>query len=262
MHSDSYFTIGADHKVCEDYALAGKIGEQSFAILADGCSSSAYTDIGSRLLVLSAIKILKNSKNISKADMLSAINVASAAASVLELNDSCLDATLMIATEKEEEIHVLASGDGVIVADYENKIKIINIEFESGAPYYLSYTLDESRNKLYESQYKLDKTIDYNTVFKDNNAVTVEIHESQDIGIEHIIFDKKDIKSISIFSDGLTSFDFENDDLYLEFVKSLVSFKSLKGEFVKRRCRKAIKEVNKSQITHSDDLSMATLIKV
>ena len=54
MNADYYIEKGQSHDFCEDFALAGKIGESAYAILSDGCSSSEHVDLGARLLVHAA----------------------------------------------------------------------------------------------------------------------------------------------------------------------------------------------------------------
>ncbi len=50
METNSFYQIGKEHKVCEDYASCG-IEPFPYAILSDGCSTGKNTDIGSRILV-------------------------------------------------------------------------------------------------------------------------------------------------------------------------------------------------------------------
>ncbi len=51
MNTDCFYSIGHSHKVCEDYALSGTIGDTlAYAVVCDGCSSSKQVDVGARLL--------------------------------------------------------------------------------------------------------------------------------------------------------------------------------------------------------------------
>ena len=59
MNTDFYCEIGDSHVACEDYALAGKINDNiSYAIVADGCSSSPNVDVGARVLAHAALDYL------------------------------------------------------------------------------------------------------------------------------------------------------------------------------------------------------------
>lgn len=50
METNSFYQIGRDHKVCEDYAICG-MEPFPYTILSDGCSTGKHTDVGSRILV-------------------------------------------------------------------------------------------------------------------------------------------------------------------------------------------------------------------
>ncbi len=59
MSSDSFFTIGKSHDICEDYACNGVFNDEiAYVIVCDGCSSSTHTDFGSRILSKSIEKNL------------------------------------------------------------------------------------------------------------------------------------------------------------------------------------------------------------
>jgi hypothetical protein len=50
MNCDSYFELGTNHEHCQDYVIHGCVNNYCFLIGSDGCSSSAQSDVGARLL--------------------------------------------------------------------------------------------------------------------------------------------------------------------------------------------------------------------
>ena len=68
------------------------------------------------------------------------------------------------------------------------------------------------------------------------------------------------IKTVSISSDGLDSFMKDTNPVdCVGVVRNFVSFKNLKGDFVKRRIKAYRRECEKIQMTHEDDVSMSTI---
>ncbi len=53
---DSFFSMAKQHAVCQDYAIGGML-PSPFLVLCDGCSSSNNSDVGARILAISARKI-------------------------------------------------------------------------------------------------------------------------------------------------------------------------------------------------------------
>ncbi|MFN2514557.1 MAG: protein phosphatase 2C domain-containing protein, partial [Pyrinomonadaceae bacterium] len=129
MNVDSAFIIGATHAVCQDYAVAGNglpthqaRDENSpaapYLILSDGCSSSPDTDIGARLLVKAAEQILLVYRPL--ASELPEMHKESAQraltwAGLAGLSPQVVDATLLTAHVRGDELILGCSGDAVIV---------------------------------------------------------------------------------------------------------------------------------------------------
>ena len=57
MALDAYYAIGRLHLFCEDYAAQGR-QPFPYMILADGCSAALDSDLGARLPVLNARRLL------------------------------------------------------------------------------------------------------------------------------------------------------------------------------------------------------------
>jgi len=59
LHTDWFITTGSTHDICQDYVLTGKYGDYAYGIVADGCSSSPRSEIGAKLLCLSAEALIR-----------------------------------------------------------------------------------------------------------------------------------------------------------------------------------------------------------
>jgi hypothetical protein len=71
--------------------------------------------------------------------------------------------------------------------------------------------------------------------------------------------------TICLASDGVTSFSLEQDNQeskivpITKVVSDFTAYKNFQGEFVQRRVTKVLKEYNKLNMRHFDDLSFATI---
>ena len=108
--SDSFFTMGKDHTVCQDFALACQEGDPiPFAIVSDGCSKSAHSDVGSRLICFSGRVLVQESPE-------AILPLAETSAALLSIPKSALFATLMLLRASPEgswSSHIF--GDGIRV---------------------------------------------------------------------------------------------------------------------------------------------------
>jgi hypothetical protein len=241
MNSDAFYTIGKTHKVCQDYALAGRSKSgKAFAIVSDGCSSSPHTDVGARLLVWAAREMLE--KDISP-DIKQIIRRAAALATLCSLPQTCLDATLLIAHEKSGFIKINMWGDGIIVfQNRQGEMSANWAEYDSGAPFYPSYGLDKKRLARYRQKYGDDKRNIY--AFIDGAANLAEItHAEEHLACELYI----DKGFVLIGSDGVMAFgEAETTETSKtinpvapgKVAEKLAAIKGFRGEFVTRRCNR------------------------
>jgi hypothetical protein len=247
FNTDSMFRIGDTHKVCQDYALHGK----DYIVVSDGCSSSKNTDLGARLLCLSAKAYLISEfqKNQMTASDFGSrvINSAKKMMDALFLEEQCLDATLLYAYVRGEDIIVGAFGDGNILIEYKTgHVDVININFESGAPYYLSYQLNKERDEKYPIAFPgIMKVSPF--ALKYNDVISLSYHIS-------------DIKSVTLISDGYESFIKDKTKKYEIDVKEVIGFKNIKGDFLQRRVDKYLLQLKKQGIEHYDDLGLASMV--
>jgi hypothetical protein len=258
MNSDCYFSMGKSHMVCEDYAYAGiNSNGNQVAVVSDGCSASPDTDFGSRFLVRSAVVCGENTGYCSRetyAESLirSIIWCAYQTGSGLHLSRQSLDATILYLEVVEEEIRIVTAGDGVIFAvDHENKLEYWDIDYASGAPFYPSYLLDEKRYLGYIENCGTESTISH---FTSESSIALDVEHSGVMG-NYMCLPKKSYKFVGVASDGILTFDMSTEEAIIQ----LAAYKNTKGEFVKRRMRKFLKQCVKNNTSPSDDVSMAVV---
>tara|TARA_Y100001960_G_scaffold303515_1_gene355685 strand:+ start:11677 stop:12462 length:786 start_codon:yes stop_codon:yes gene_type:complete len=256
MNTDSFFRKGYSHQICEDYALNENQNLFTF-IVSDGCSNSKHTDIGSRLLSWSAKEVISSVGeeiiNLSPSRIGKMI-IDKAFISVKNLNIPIrsLDATLLLGfyNKNDNKVHVLIFGDGAIFfknknEDFDYKI----FEYSKNYPFYLSYLLySDGLDKFNEKEQK--------KIIKTKNSEK----ECDSLYFSKYSFDVECLEWLFISTDGVESvfntkdFDkIEEEKLYNE----LTSFKNYNGEFIKRRMKRAFKNLNKEDFDSEDDFSIA-----
>jgi len=262
MFTDTFIEIGSQHKVCEDYIISGN-DPVPYVILSDGCSTSDNTEMGSRILSLLARQFLRyNADDLHDLDYWKlgswVIHNAEQTARHLGLSRSCLTATLIVAYYIDGNLRVMMYGDGsVVTVGNMGSIEITSIEYESNAPYYLVYLIDQFRHDLYEEKSPM-KTI--KTIYGDSS-----------VNEETVAYDQPSVFNINMnlnqivlpMSDGIDSFLHGQERQSAEQIMPLfVNFKNTKGEFLKRRLNKQMKSFAKSGIHHFDDLSIGAFLKI
>ncbi len=261
--SDSHYAIGKSHLTCQDYALSGH-HPVPYAILADGCSSSADSDVGARLLALAARDFLSDhfsrtvqAPHYRRLGLYAALK-AQAAARAIGVAQPALDATLLAVFTAGEQLFVYAYGDGFIVSrDPRGHWRIVRIEFTHNAPFYPAYLAVPSRLVEYhalsrgEEKRVTDSGAEYQGRF-DCRAKSI------------LVFARQDIDLLAIASDGLDSFvDRHNrsqrpaEDLATEFL----TLKNRSPGFVKRRMSRALRTLGAHQVLPADDLSIGALVR-
>jgi len=252
MNVDSFLKTGKTHNICQDYVIA----KDNYVVLSDGCSGAENAEIGSMVLCLTAQNLFKRYQggmDFQKAGEL-IIHNAEMAVRVLKGPATCLDATLLIAFKYDNEIRVSVYGDGVIIwIDNNNVLSYINIQFEKEKPFYLSYQLDPQREKSYRAE-NIKKTIIRGTVL---NALYDEV-TAFDYGY-HATFRLENTKALFISSDGIDSF---NHSISLvDAITEVTNFKRVHGEYLKRRMKRFLKNVESSGNWHADDISIGGFIR-
>ena len=283
MNCDCAIYTGKAHSICEDYARVIDMNECSYAIISDGCSSSKDSDVGSRILSLCIEKVLKTSaytlfymcknggdyelnhiKYWLKSVNLSRINMG--------LKTEAIDATLILAEVDtcKNRYCIKFFGDGVAAIGFKDgSIDIVSIEYPSGYPFFINYYLDEGRFKQW-MEYANDCTLKKYSIIENKCKIHCVSCAKlvNNISSPYLMGSTKNLKFISIMSDGVSSFSkllvnetsktTKNVPLE-EVLPRILAFKNYQGEFVKRRLQRFLKDIKKDSWQHNDDLSMATI---
>jgi len=298
--TDSYIEIGTSHNICEDYALNGIInGEVPYIIVSDGCSSSKMTDFGSRIMAHACRRMLVNAyftgvmkeligkiRGHNFQTYLSTTIKHCAMETVERFNlsyDVC-DATLLYALIFNKRIYVFGHGDGNVIIRFkrDNNIVLENLQFESNAPFYLSYEMDLLRKKGYMEDERFGNKyfqVTRHILTKDFKDVVLMRDDNENAGFKpttpyHYRADAMPIASVTLTSDGMESYSHSHKRLCTEpapseeeiqslkpisIAKRMTAYKNHNGEFVKRRMKRMKQEVEKIQGEHFDDVSCATI---
>lgn len=245
MKVDIYLEKGYSHFICEDYIRYDK--DLKMICLSDGCSSSPDTDIGARIMVIGMLNNFCSWHDLNENKFIENIFDYDSLLITGEKNQmNSLDATAVVYNPDLEE--VVFFGDGVFFnKDKEGKINIYQVEYESGAPFYLSYNLSKNRRNHYFEEFKDKKK------YLITNGIKVEVPVEDSVILNNI----NNIEIAGIASDGLLSYIKKNESISVEtIVNDVLDFKSFNGEFLKRRMNKINKIHKKEGITHYDDVSI------
>lgn len=269
INTDVAFVTGASHKICQDYARKG----DGYILLSDGCSGSVDTDFGSRLLVKIAERFVRPKDRWSYDTVWKEILLqAKQISENLDLPDENIDATLLSAQVFESQISINIFGDGYIFVKHnDGNFTIQEIIFPSGYPYYYTYTCNEERRKLIKQTY-LDSKMPFkvHTIYElDKDLKICQIKQNdilfeEDDNLNGIsqFWNIKDIDTIAIMSDGVNSFYDKTTRTMIspiEIIKELCAFKNTNGEAVHRRLNAFLRNAEKKNWVHDDDVSLGAI---
>lgn len=265
MNADAFFTIGKAHKVCQDYARAGIAQGNPYAILADGCSSSPDTDIGARIMVQVAESCILQDKAVWST-WAQARTVSAAESMGVPLES--LDATLLTArwTPLFNSFLVDVAGDGVVAARKRDGsgFDLYIFEYPSGAPYYLSYSLNPSRDARYLQEFGGSMI---SRRYGEDGTVPEIIHARD--SRPSFLVSPANHDLLLLMSDGVQSFQKmvgTETSLVPEkvpvrnVVTRLLDVKATRGEFIVRRCQRFLgRFCARNGWFHTDDFSVAAI---
>jgi hypothetical protein len=252
---DSYYTIGSTHQYCQDYADSGAYNEFVYACISDGCSSSKDSDIGARWLCKSfpLDQIISKEGQKTEDELVQSIRCAYPSGI---FGQQSLDATLLglVYDKTSDQLRIYAWGDGQIHLKYKDGRAInYSISYKSNAPYYLSYRLSDKT-----AQYEKEFGLDYAVVKEIDREVETSFFACKNF-FKVVENASKTLDFAAVMSDGIESFMFP-----LSLNKQLVqneflNFKSLNGEFVKRRFQGFKRFCARESVSYHDDLSLAAI---
>ena len=267
MRVDSCYVIGSTHHVCQDYALSrDKIkSKKNTALIAvsDGCSSSPNTDFGSRFLV-KALENLYACQEMNPIDMFffSELNdrIDMHVTQISCLDMSCLDATLLFAYKTENTIEVVMIGDGTVtVKAKDGMIFSKTVEYKGNAPLYLSYMYSSKRAKLREAQFDCTKTI--TEYMHKNGTILNSTKRISTNDIERFSFAIEDYESVTIFSDGVSSFVQKHDMDFSRVPEHVVIEHMIRySGYIPNNFYNVVKTLSLDKKINTDDFSAATFI--
>lgn len=259
MNVDGIFLKGRSHHICEDYMLYGT-EPFPYIIISDGCSSSKNTDVGARILAHTTRRNIKTAFDYSYKEfgmLVAALSKASIQS--LGLSTTAMDATLIMVAYINGMYNVRLYGDGSIFYDS----RYLTLDYTGNAPYYLSYWVDRERANAF-----LDKFGSYVTLIENSEGFTQK--NTIDIDETFFVFSKflADVKSdrpnhpLLIASDGIEQISTLNKQTMdaKTMAKAFTNFKTTKGEFVKRRVLREMKNQEKQGYYSMDDLSVGCII--
>jgi len=269
--ADHYFRIGTMHESsglpCQDYARSGTYMDTTYAIVSDGCSSSPDTDIGSRILCILAENYIHESIFL-KNDIFGSFwewtvrlekNILGAAREIIRghISGNTLDATLIVAVSSlsQQKTGIIIFGDGgfMLKSTGGEKRDFRTLHWHKNAPPYLSYKLGNSREVEYR---KFVGPYPQGEWTQHISTVGPMIYECGLAPTAHeFTFDEVD--EVSIFTDGISSFDYRGNPL--ELAQRLTAHKSYNGEFVKRTSLANLKRLKAEGLFPADDYATATI---
>ena len=278
MNADSAFQLGSTHAVCQDYAVAGACAATApeavagapcrpYVILSDGCSSSPDTDVGARLLVKAAERLLRESGGPHACGLAGlhaeAARLALSWAELLGLSPQAVDATLLTAHLDGEELVVGCSGDGVVCLQTTGgALDVYAVSYPCGYPVYPAYAHQPARLQALADAGRARKEVTRLRAVSAGERLRQADVSNGGGPTEVFAVGTAGYRFAALLSDGVQSFFHAGraEAIPLESVlPELVSFKNTRGAFVGRRMKGFLKDCRQKGWRHADDLSLAAL---
>jgi hypothetical protein len=253
MHADAFHATGARHAVGQDYALAGVGVAGPFAVVSDGCSGAADSDVGARLVALAAAEQLRETGTVS---VERAAARAGEMVAALGLSRGCLDATLLAIWLEGDQIRVVVAGDGAVVALADGRAPDLWVVSADDAPPYPSYWLDEGRLRSYLARHGRRQIERY------SGALLLERRHEASGAAFTLSLSAARHRAVIVTSDGASSFrDREGRRVATPRIAAeLGAFATTAGRFVVRRCRRFLGRTCRERgWRHDDDLAAAAI---
>jgi len=260
LRYDHFVTIGKTHKICQDYIIQGD-QPTPFLILSDGCSSSAHSEIGAKILTMTAKSLIEKSLQLPTYANFGnqLIGYARQIVAKMQLPDSVLDATVLLALVQQAEVVVYVYGDGcLLLKDWAGSIRTIEIGFTHNAPYYLSYWDEVARQQEYAKH-------DAHPLFLIDS---IDGQSAPKPFASELIFHfpLSQYQTIAIASDGVAQCIDTHKLLMLpldnNLANQLLNFQNFTNQFVADHVQQVLEQYAKQGIYPADDLSIGAFVQV
>jgi hypothetical protein len=273
--ADHYFTIGSPHlsqgRPCEDYARSGVLSPGlCFGVVADGCSgAAASTEVGAQAMAFSFERILRQRRSaVAQFDEKFADDLMEdlIARRISEINDDYLATVVgFVASRRQAAAYVF--GDGALALRYaDGCYKLMEFEWANNTPYYLAYRLYPQASEQFLDQLGGASvaafTLRTSTFRSSENGIDILACNTEAIAFEALERgyamrfspEAEGIEALAVLSDGIARIGRLSA---VEAAAELLAFKNSRGEFVKRRCLRALEKFRRAGHLPSDDLAMA-----
>lgn len=292
---DRSIETGSSHLLCEDYALVGKkesadgVYNIVYACVSDGCSSAPNTDLGARFLCHNFATLIRGqvySPEKAKGfwphlPQFLLQNHASYSA-MLGVSPACMHATfwgmvLFLPTGLSSLCHyyVCGYGDGAFIeTDADGKCYVYQKRYESGAPYYPLYHVENKLDEVYRKKFGETVIFTKHEINPDTGEVELIYSGDDDVATplvwsDGVWVDPASIpafKTMALFSDGICSFqgkelsNMSEKDKLLWFCRNYMTFPVQSPNFITRNFRFMASESRRTKTVHTDDLSCASVM--
>lgn len=270
MNIDVATIAAKSHQYNQDYAL--KVNTQvvhNTVIVCDGCSGTPHSDLAARYMAFLMSKYASVLWEIPKCDLpifsrrLAEFMMQRIDHYVFDINvdtgigrqfppSSLLDATAVMAIVRKDRVRILVYGDGCFSIGYKNGVSNkYKVEAENGFPPYMSYLVDDRRMQLLKNE----KDSKLNIIM---NGVVLEAISSRIFKWPAAIMDipLDTLKYVMVCTDGVESIQGTN---WIDIMRELVDFKSVKGGFMQRRLRAMMNKYAVSKQVNTDDLTVGII---
>ncbi len=278
--TDCHFNIGAEHisggKPCQDYAISGTHGGIAYAIVSDGCSSGGNTDVGARLIALSAAAAIREHSDVEG----NAVHARAAQdvevrrqlllggiKETLELVPSDMLATELYAYLTPKGGHVHVAGDGVVAFVYlGGRVRLHRFDWPNNMPFYPAYidqlpSFIDAHGGNVAARVLTEQVYNHSSAPENGPPTESTFLHSMADGIRGIHFpvtadELEGLAFIVVFSDGVTRVD--NVD-WKDAALELLDFKTAEGVFAKRRMINFVRDMRKKGRGPLDDIAFGVI---
>lgn len=261
--ADHAFRIGNQHLrgglPCQDYALSGTFPGGAFAVVSDGCSSAGHTDVGARIVALTAAAAARIRVPIP----LHLLETKWASPPFGLARDDLL-ATCVWATAADDGVAAGIMGDGVVAVGYKSgDVCVDRLEWANNAPAYPAYTVD-GFTSFAAAQGGFDAEAATATCFRAHADGSITGLRERSLQLNFIAngnyviwWPLTSVSFVAVFSDGVAQIDGVD---WKAAVLDLLSFKTTAGAFARRRMHRFVEDVSKVGKGPLDDVAFAAIL--